>query len=324
MRRFIIVLLIITCIEIGIYGYYNKLFSGLQTTHSVLVQTNTPVDNFKELVKEKVKMIAISDSQQYIAYVTENNQLNVVNLKTGQQVYSTTDNNPMLYLKWIRDDRLFVGLKTDSNELTLRTFQIGDQQERTIKTWTGVTSTSTFQGITYSPYTNDVYVLIGNANITKMYHFDTNGNTSNVPLMVNSAENPMMFSTENDLFYEDNNNNIYEMQNNNGTGIFRSNDKLLTVYNDTLYYGKLDSNGNVYEVCSYNNGQFKVIHNLSQAVNPSDILVKQDGSLIIISGNHYTDTHTNKTYNIPNNSSIEIENHKMFVLTNNGTYMVNE
>lgn len=317
-------LLIITCIEIGVYGYYNKLFSGLQTTQSVLAQTNTPVDNLKKLTKEKVKIIAISDSQQFIAYVTENNQLNVVNLMTGQQVYSTTDNNQMLYLKWIRDDRLFIGLKAASNELTLRTFQIGDQQERTIKTWTGVTSTSTFKGITYSPYTNDVYVIIGNANMTKMYHFDTNGNITNVPLMVRYAENPMMFSTENDLFYEDKNNNIYEMQNNNSTRIFRSNDKLLTVYNDTLYYGKLDSNGNVYEACSYKNGNFKVLSNLSHTVDPSDIIVNQDGSLIIINGNHYTDTHTNKTYNIPNNSSIEIENHTMFILTKNGTYMVNE
>ncbi len=114
------------------------------------------------IANEKVKLISISENGQFVAYVNESNELQIINIKTKKELFSTMDNETMVSLNWIRSDSLFIGLKSKNESLILKTIQLGTQKERTINTYSNVTPTSTFKSIIFSPYTNDVYTLIGN------------------------------------------------------------------------------------------------------------------------------------------------------------------
>lgn len=331
MKYFLRIIIIITILEVGVYGYYNHMLNSNQNA----VSTTAPVkakevkkekpNSYKRLANDKVKMISISEDQQFVAYVTEDNKLHIFDLHSNEEMYSTTETSNMVYLKWIRSDSLFIGLKTNNDDLVLKTFQMGTQRERTIKTFTNVSSTSTFKSIIYSPFTNDVYTLIGNDISTRMYHFDTNGQMTALPSHFSYIENPMMLATKNVLFFEDKHKNIWMSENNESLKKIALNSTLLAVNDDTVYYGSLDQDGKVVSIHEYKDGEKREIYQLPTPVLGNRILINQDGNIFYEKDYTFYDTNLNKSYPIPKDAtSIFVENHKMFVLTPDKAYLIND
>jgi hypothetical protein len=333
MKYFLRIIIIITILEAGVYGYYNHMLNSnnaMATTAPAKAKEVKEVkkvkpNSYTQLANEKVKLISISENQKFVASVDQNNKLQITDLDSNQEVYSSTEKSDIVYLKFIRSDSLFIGIKTENKDLVLKTIQIGANRERTIKTFTDVSPTSTFKSITYSPFTNDVYILIGNDVNTKMYHFDTNGQMTALPSQFSYIENPMMLASKNVLFFEDKHNNIWMSQDNKSLKKIAENATLLAVNDDTIYYGSLDQDGKVVSIHEYKNGEKQDIYQLPTPVLGSRILINKDGNVFYEKNYTFYDTNLNKSYPIPKDaSSVFVENHKMFVLTPDKAYIMND
>jgi hypothetical protein len=253
--------------------------------------------------------------------VNENNELHVMNMTTHENIYSTADEFKIVYLKWIGNDSLFIGEKSGENSLTLKTYSIGSQPERTIMTFSPVTNTSTFKSIVYSPYTNDVYTLIGNDHITRMYHFDTNGTFTPVPLTQNYIERPMMLSTVNQLFYCNENHTIWKRENMMDTMV-KSNSVPLAVYDDSFYYGELNGEGKVIDVYVMNKGKERKVNTLTHPEDPDQVAITKDGNVLLVNSHTYYNSTKKKTYSLPENEVMKVENNTLFAIADNKTYLV--
>ncbi|WP_066367647.1 hypothetical protein [Neobacillus fumarioli] len=328
MKYFLICILLITGIETGVYWHYDSLLKN--PNEVVHAGTSKPVSasiDHKQsdkgvilAAKDPVSQIKISENHQLAAYVNDQNELHIVKLSDQSELYSTTDTHEIVYLKWIRNDSLFIGLK-GKNSLILKTFQIGSQQERTIETFNGVSSTSTFKSIAYSPYTNDVYILIGNQTRTKMYHINTNGHMSVMPLDHSYIDKPMMLSTKNELFYQDANYNIWVVADGE-TKKFKNNAIPLAVYDDSFYYGILNDEGRVASVYKYDKGNKEKVEDLSTPVHAKNIVVKSDGTILVLKENSYYNSKTGKTILLSDNVQTFVDDNALFFIKNNKTYLV--
>jgi len=223
--------------------------------------------------------------------------------------------------EWIGNDSFFIGIKSGENSLTIKTYTIGSQPERTIMVFSPVTNTSTFKSIVYSPYTNDVYTLIGNDQITRMYHFDTNGTFTLVPLYQNYIERPMMLTTVNQLFYSDEYHTIWSRENRFVTWVM-SNSVPLAVYDDSFYFGKLNGEGKVIGVYVLHKGLVREVNELTRAVDYDRVAVTKDGSVLLVNSNTYYNTYKKKTFSLPNNEVITVVNNNLFVTADNKTYLL--
>lgn len=332
MRVFLLGLIIITAIETGVYWHYDYVLHGQSASVSATIpikaakKANIEFETSKDKVitNEAVKLISISDNEQFVAYVGQNDELHIKDLQANNEIFSTSEEADIVYLKWIRSDSLFIGLKSPDKGLILKTLQLGSQKERTITTFGNVSPTSTFKSIIYSPYTNDVYTLIGNKNITKMYHFDTNGSLSLFPLRNSYIERPTMLSTKNDLFYEDKFNNIWLRRQDYPLKKIEGNATLLSANNDTIYYGTLNQDGRVVSIFSYKDGSKQHIYDFQTPVSGDYIIIKPDGNILYALGNMYYDVNNKKSYSIPNDSSLIVDNHKFFLITQDKTVMLKD
>ncbi|WP_423799682.1 hypothetical protein [Neobacillus sp. SAB-20_R2A] len=327
MRIFLLALVFISALETGVFWHYDNALKAQQSVTASASETSTkkkvetPILNKKLLAEEKVKLVSISENQRYVAYVSNNNQLHIIDLEHNTELYSANEEDGINYIKWIRSDSLFIGSKSPKDHLVLKTFQVGTQKERIITTFTGVTPTSTFKSISYSPFTNDVYTLIGNDTITKLYHFNTNGKMTNVPLRNSYIEKPTLLSTKNELFYEDKSHNIWLNRNSSVKNI-ESNATILSVYEDTIYYGKLDQDGYVTSICSYQDGEKQLIDELPTPVSGDHILITKDENTLYIKDNVYYDMSQDKHFTLPKDSEVTVENHNFILLTKNDTNLI--
>ncbi|NRD79543.1 hypothetical protein HPT25_19465 [Bacillus sp. BRMEA1] len=331
MRIFLLCILLITGIETGVYWHYDSLLKGSATTVSGNEnKTNGLINNEKNsgskneilAANENVNQIAVSDNHQLAAYVNDKNELHIVNLSNQSELYSTTGQEKIIYLKWIRNDSLFIGVKGDNSTLILKTFQVGSEQERTIETFDGVSSTSTFKSIVYSPFTNDVYILIGNKVRTKMYHINTNGHMAAMQLNHDYIMKPMMLSTKNELFYQDVNDNIWDRED-GVTSKFKNNAVPLAVFDDSFYYGLLNDEGRISSVYVYEKGNRQKVEDLPTPVHANNIVVNQDGSLTILKTDSYYNTKTGKSTPLSDNVQAYVDNNTLYIVKNNKTYFVN-
>jgi hypothetical protein len=333
MKYFLICILLITGIETGVYWHYDNLLKNpseagsgttVKTTKTVTaryVDNNQTAKNIILAANDSVNQIAVSENHDLAAYVNNQNELHIVNLTDRSELYSTHENDEIVYLKWIRNDSVFIGLKGQDNSLTLKTFQVGSQQERTIETFNGVSSTSTFKSIVYSPYTNDVYILIGNKIRTKMYHINTNGHMYAMDLNHSFIQRPMMLSTKNELFYQDANDNIWAWEDGH-TRKFKNNAVPLAVYEDRFYYGTLNDEGKVSSIYVYDQGNKQKVEDLSTPVHASSIVVKTDGSILIVKENSYYNSKTGKTNPLSSDVQTYVDDNMLFFVKGNKTYFV--
>lgn len=335
-RRFKNVLFIavgITVVEAGVFGYYNHLVVAQPSaTGNLGSSTSTPksnkpqVDSLVKISDRPVSAIAMTDDGQLAAYGDGNESTTLVikNLKTQATLYTTKESAKIIYLQWINDTELFIGLKEphqNTSDLILTTLTLPSKTQRLVHDFTDCSLQTVFLGIAFSPFTNDVYTLIGQSTVTAMYRFDTMSYEHSVPLNVTVAKTPLMYSTSTALFYGDTNNNIWELQNGQFHK-FQSQAALLSSYNNTLYYASLNSQGRATSINAFSKGVAKSLYTLSTPVPPQDIVVRQNGTALIYNGSQFYDTSSKKNHGIPSSSTVTVTHNAMFVTNSKGTYWI--
>lgn len=251
---------VITAVEVGLFAHYNQLLSVAKT--ATVAVSAPPVQQQKPNTLANINplqpnLVAISNDGQRLAYVTPSNKLLAVDVSTGKTLYSLQLQMKPVYLSWIRNDSLFIGTEVpDGNlqDLRLSTITLSTGQLRLIHVFVGYATDATFRNVTFSPYTNDVYILIASSVASVMYHYDTNGNLTHVHLGGRYVTHAAATSTSAIVYFQDfalGTPNVLMRDHLGNVIVLQRNAALLRVIGNTLYYGKLDSQGNVTQVVSY-------------------------------------------------------------------------
>jgi hypothetical protein len=122
----------------------------------------------------------------------------------------------------------------------------------------------------------------------------------------------MMLSTKNDLFYEDNNHNIW-LYSNGSFNTIRQNAVLLSVVEDTMYYGILNDSGKVESICEYKDNEKEKLFDLNTPASADHILIKNDGDVIVANKSSYYDKTTGKSNSLPQGYKLLSDNHSFFI-----------
>lgn len=337
MKKWIVVALCLTGCELIGFWFYNHLIvsqqplnysmkkaSLIKVKNKQVVTNPSKTDAIIKVSSAKDGHIAITDDQQFLAYSSQSNQLTITSLGNQNKSYIMNQSAPIVYLKWITDQKLFVGLKTtkgSSSDLILKTLDTASKVERIVHDFKGTGPSAVFKSITYSHFTNDVYTLIEDNKRTRMYRFDIMGYMHTVPLKKNPILNPMMLADGRSFFYEDLGHTIWQ-DSQSTTQSFQTQASLLSVYQNTLYYGLLDSHGKVTEIYAYSKGQRKKQLVLQNPAVPNHIVIRKDGSAVIYYGTHFYDTRNKKSVSLNGKNTDVIKNNTLFIVNQNGTAFV--
>ena len=332
-RRFIAALVLactlVTIGEWALFSHYDALVSGREVVQPSTVQPK-PMETLKGIYvqNDNPKLVALSDDGQLLAYVDPQNVLRAVDTTTGKEVFSKVLNHQATIIDWIGDDSLFVGTQIDegaTKTLVLNTIDVSTGDVRVIQEFQGFSQDANFQAITYSPYTNDVYVLITGDTSSVMYHFDTNGNMSEVNLGGRYVTNAAVTQTNDTLFFQDQDegiDNVLKCDNQGNIQLLHSNSRILRVLNDTLFLSVLDNNGNVVRIDEEHDGVISKFLTLANPAPPDKVFIDDEGHVIVVSGNAYTDERTNKTTPLPQYNNLVISDNAMIFFGDDGTVTV--
>ena len=253
---------VITAVEVGVFAHYNQLLSIAKNTPVAAVSaTAKPVQEKPTTLSGihplQPNLMAVSSDGQRFAYVDQNDKLIAIDVATGKTLYSLQLLMKPAYLSWIRNDSLFIGTTVpDGNlqDLRLSTLTLSSGQLRLIHVFAGYAPSATFRNVTFSPYTNDVYVLIASQSASVMYHYDTNGNLNHVHLGGRFVTHAAATATTAIVYFQDfdlGTPNLLMLDTAGNITVLQRNAAVLRVIGNTLYFGKLDSQGNVTEVDRY-------------------------------------------------------------------------
>ena len=321
---------VITAGELVVFNHYNSLFT--MKAHQAVVQYTAPRPTTSQLTGIHVlnsQVLAVSDDGTQLAYVDTGNVLHVLDVTTHSEVYKLQLDYQPVYLTWIRNDYLFIGTEAQQAglaDLRLSTIAVGSGTVRLINDFSGFAPTSTFKKISFSPYTNDVYILVGGQTATILYHYDTNSNLSQIDLGGRYVSNVAVTSTTNHLFFQDfalGTPNVLEYKNHQ-VNLIQRNTALLRVINDTMYYGALDSNGLVTTVFKYENGTSSQVTALATATDPKSLFINQDGQVIVSTTQSFDNLTTHKSTPIPAGSTVINAYNALFVLGADGKLNINQ
>jgi hypothetical protein len=273
-------------------------------------------------------LIALSEHGDSLAYVDPLHTLRVIDLVEHKQVLEVPLTDKAVELDWIGDNGLFLGTESEvgayTKTLNLFTVNLDSGELRSIHSFVGVSAQSVFKAITYSQYTNDVYILIGNPAASAMYHFDTNGHMSPVYLGGRLVENAAVTQKTNVLFFQDKVQGVDNvLKYENGTiSLVRSQSRLLRVLNDTLFLGVEDANGNIIRIDEYHDGNLSRFLVLDHPVPPDKLLINDDAHVLVVNGNSYQDVRTSKVTQLPQYTQLLVRGNAMFVFSPDGTTTV--
>ncbi|MCF8567204.1 hypothetical protein LLE49_21010 [Alicyclobacillus tolerans] len=326
--RYVLALAVITGAELGVFGHYNGILASKKQSIQQQVQQPVVTNKLTGVSLLNSQEIAVSSDGTMFAYIDPKNVLHVRDVSTNKDIYTLQLNFTPLFISWIRNGSLFIGteaLNGGLKDLRLSTITISTNNVRLIKDFAGFSPTATFQKVTYSQYTNDVYVLIADHSSSDLYHFDTNGNMSQVSLGGRYVSNIGVTSTTGLLFFQDfaaGTPNVLDYKNGQ-TNLIQRDSTLLRVLDNTLYYGMLNSSNMVTAVYKYTDGGTpQQVVTLSQPVQPNQIYIAQDGHVLLCTTSSYTDLTTNKTVNYPSGSQILISSNALFDVTQSGTVTI--
>ncbi|GMA51068.1 hypothetical protein GCM10025857_24250 [Alicyclobacillus contaminans] len=272
-------------------------------------------------------LMAVSESTDKFAYVDENNTLHVIDLTTNQDVFTKALNHTAVAITWIGDDSIFVGTEEPAaggKTLYLSTISVASGQIRLVHAYQGFSSSARFRAITYSPYTNDVYVLIAGNTNSLVYHFDTMSDMSQVSLGGRYVTDEAVTQTTNVLYVQDRANGVPNvLKYSKGTvELVHTNSCLYRVVNDALYFGVLDNQGNVIRIDKDENGQLSVYYTLTAPTSPDKVFVNGDGHILVANGDSLLDEQTHKTIQLPQNSQLSVQANACLAWTKDGTVLV--
>jgi hypothetical protein len=325
-----IVLASITAVEIAVFQHYNSL---LNTKPAVAADTDTKhaastgidVTGFKPFLDNR--FLTVSNDHSRFAYIDSHNVLRVEDISTHKEIYSLQLLIKPVYLRWVNDDMLFIGTEIDNGgtkDLRLSTLDITSGTLRLIQSFAGFAPDSTFKQISFSSYTNDVYVLIGNQYNSALYHFDTNGTVNRVYLGGRYVSNVGVTSTTGELYFQDfaeGTKNVL-INTNSEVHLIQRNAILLRVSRNVLYYGVLNSNGMVTSVAKYQNQSSTTVATLPTPVDPSKILLTEDDEVVVLSDSAYKNLNSNQTVSLPAGAETLVKDNCLFIIRPNKVSIV--
>lgn len=258
--KLLVFVLVVSVLQVVAFHHYNAVLGSADSlTKLVSLKHKTATVTDEQKAKQRLARIQkdypivdVSPNGVYAAYVNSANLVRVVNLDTGDELSHYAESGQVVYVSWIRNDQLFVGLRPVPGELQLTTLVANSGQSRLIHTYQAPAN-ATFYKITDSYLTNDTYVLIANSTASAVYHWDTDGNENRVHLGGVYVKNVAVSLTHDILYYEAYYNETFNVNaEDNGTiTTIQPNGALIDVVNDTLYYGTINSQGLVTAVYRY-------------------------------------------------------------------------
>lgn len=299
-RKLLIAFLIVTVGEWIFFVHYNQLLDAA-SSHAARTSASYNQQQKTQQKRMQSNLLALekqhsgvmeSLNQQYAAYVNSNNSLIVKNLVSNQTTFNQPLAYPTKYIRWIRNSEIFLGEDEGNGNLILATINIDTGNARIIKTFSGLTPNSNFSKITYSPYTNDTYVLITNSSSSVVYHFDTNGNMYYTHFGGRFIKNISVSQTGDVLYFEELSGGVFKvgylLQSPHlqswSVHIIQQNAGLIGCDQNTFYYGTINAQGLVTDVYQFTlkTGQSKFIAHLQQPYIAHDLKISPTGKITYI------------------------------------------
>jgi hypothetical protein len=299
-RKVIAFLVVVTVAQIYTFQHYNSILSGDSGITAPPKATQETAQTAEKL-RAEYPLCAVSEDGTMAAYVDGQNQLNVFNLTTNQRISTVKNDYPVQYVKWIMDDNVFVGEVESPGNLLLKTVDAsGTGMQHVIHTFTGLGASDVFKAIAYSLSTNDTYILLGSDVGSLVYHFDTNNDLSTIDLGGRLIKNIAVTTTGNTLYFEDYAEGSFNVLSytNGSTQLLERNAALITVVDNTLYYGQINSTGYVTAVYQFTStGGSSLVKKLPSPTLASQIDVEDDGTVTVGEVSTFASTATPGTTN---------------------------
>ncbi len=286
-RRIAVFVALVTAGQLYAFNHYNGILTNSFHVKTSVGQQMKPlaVDTQKEIAAlvQQYPVSAVSDDNTSFAFVDNQNVLHLKDLVHGTVLATVTNSYPVQYLKWIRNDLVFVGEQEAPGVLLLKTVDAGSGTERIIHSFSGLNATDSFKKITYSALTNDVYILIGSNTDSVVYHYDTNSNLNLVYLGGRYIKNIEVTQTGNNLYFEDYAAGTFNVlcRSQGVVYLVNRNSALVSVQDDTLYYGSINQSGLVNAVYKYDNtaGTGVLVATLQNPAMANRIQITSDGQV---------------------------------------------
>lgn len=296
-RKLLMVFLTVAILEWVFLKHYNDLLNTVSSratsiSEAYSKQQTIQLQHDQTILLDLEKQhsgVTESSNLQLAAYVDSNNTLIVKNLSKDKTIFNQSLAYPTKYIRWIRNSEIFLGENEGNGNLILATIDIDTGQARIIKAFSGLTPNSVFSKITYSPYTNDTYVLITNPSSSVIYHFDTNGNMYYTHFGGRFIKNIAVSQTGDILYFEELSGGTYKvgylLQSAHlqhwSVHIIQQNAGLIGVVQNTFYYGSVNPQGLVTNVYQYTlkTGQSKLIGHLKYPYIARDLQISDNGKI---------------------------------------------
>lgn len=337
-KNLTIFILSITLIEVFGLAYYNNLIfeqekNGIDNA-TVVKEGDSAVKNYNGMTQIsdfEIGQLATTEDHSYLAYTDLKNQLFIHDLNKNTKIDTKKESEKIIYLKWIRNDTLFFATEkvgSGSKEIAIHTYTISNKAERIIKNFTQISSTSGVKKIAFSEFTNDVYILIGNSTISRIYHFDTNGNMSSVESQGKYITDIEVTNTDNTLFMEELKNGEYTLYKRSNQTYYlepmESNVKMLGVIENTLYMGVVNESGQVKAVKRYQNGGAQDFITLKNPTDKEQIYLSQQGEVFTVDSVSVLNENKGSTQSFPTTGSVKVFGDAVLIQKENTRYLLNK
>jgi hypothetical protein len=286
-RKIALFLVLVTGAQVYAFHHYNSILTG-----SIHVKTNVEqpvkppsIDTQKEIASltKQYPVSAASEDNTSFAYVDNQNVLYIKDLVHNTILATVNNTYPVQYLEWIGNESVFVGEQESPGVLELKTVDANSGTERVIHTFSGLSAADSFKKIAYTVLTNDVYILIGSDTSSVVYHYDTNSNLNVIYLGGRYIKNIEVSQTGNQLYFEDYVSGSFNVlvRSQGSVHLISRNSALISVADNTLYYGSVDQNGLVTAVYKYDDstGTGVLVSNMQQPTLASEIEITSDGQV---------------------------------------------
>lgn len=291
-RKLLIFVGIVTVGQLLIFQHYNALFSGtvqssaLSSSKSDSQQATSAAKALTAEInrlKSQYTFVNVSSDNQFATYLDSNNVLHIENLQTKHDVSQASNPYKVEYVSWIQNERVFVGEQVGPGDLELKTIDEATGAQTVVTRFQGLSSDAAFAKITFSTYTNDIYILINTSSTSAVYHIGTMSHVTQVPVGARFIKNIAISETGDRLYFEDRLNGSYNVlyfDNQDVAHRVELNAALVTVVGNILYYGQIDANGLVTSVYRMDeSGQSTLVSTLKTPSLAADIDITNSGQV---------------------------------------------
>ncbi|MDP9727703.1 hypothetical protein [Alicyclobacillus tolerans] len=300
-RRMFMVAAVIAVAEFLFFQHYNALLiHSEQRAQKVSLQLNQQQQKISLIAQQHLDsieklyspLVLTSPNRNYVAYVNSNGTLKIKNLSTEKLLYSKTFSNPITFLRWIRNDEVFVGENDGNGQLVLKTANLLTGSTRLIQTFAGLSPNAQFLKITDSPYTNDMYILIADSSSSVVYHYDTDGNMFQTHFGGLDIRNISVSETGDILYFEDYAGGTFNVGyltqsphlNHWSVHLIQQNAGLIGCVGNTFYYAAINQQGLATAVYKFDlqTGQSTLVENLQTPTIARYIDITSTGKLRVL------------------------------------------